>query len=267
MAPNQPIDEPTATRDNRSFDFPRIAVPLSPSSLHHCLVVMPARDEAASIGDVVREARATLGADVLVVNDDSSDATSAEARAAGAQVLNLSQQLGAWGATQTGLRFALRRGYQHVVTMDADGQHHAASLPVLMKELEARGVDVMIGSYESRLSPAKRLAWGYFRLITGISVRDFTSGLRAYGPRAVQILARPDASLLDYQDIGVLMLLKLHGLSLAEIETPMSPRRNGISRVFSSWPTVARYMLASTVLCLARFDRTHGARPERSDET
>lgn len=196
-----------------------------------------------------------LGAEVLVVNDASSDNTAGQARAAGALVLNLSQQLGAWGATQTGLRYAVRHGYSNVLTMDADGQHHAASLPLLLSELKARGVDVMIGSCESRLSPAKRLAWGYFRAITGIPVRDFTSGLRVYGPRAVQILARPDASLLDYQDIGVLMLLKLRGLSLAEVHTPMSPRRNGISRVFSSWPTVARYMLASTVLCLARFER------------
>ncbi len=242
-------------------------MPLSPASLRHCLVVMPARDEAASIGEVVREARAVLGADVLVVNDASSDTTAMEAKNAGAHVLHLSQQLGAWGATQTGLRFALCQGYRHVLTMDADGQHHAASLPVLMRELETRGVDVMIGSYEARLSTAKRLAWAYFRLITGIPVRDFTSGLRAYGPRAVKILAQPDASLLDYQDIGVLMLLKLHGLSLAEIETPMSPRRNGISRVFSSWPTVARYMLASTVLCLARFDRSHGTQQQHRDRT
>ena len=174
---------------------------------------------------MVREARAVLGADVLVVNDASSDNTAMRAQEAGAHVLHLSQQLGAWGATQTGLRFALSRGYRHVLTMDADGQHHAASLPVLMRELEARGVDVMIGSYEARLSTAKRLAWAYFRLITGIPVRDFTSGLRAYGPRAVKILAQPDASLLDYQDIGVLMLLKLHGLQ---------PGRDGDAHVAAS---------------------------------
>lgn len=228
---------------------------------------MPAHNEAASVADVVCEARAALGSVVLVVNDASSDATAFAARRAGARVLNLSQQLGAWGATQAGLRYAARHGFSHVLAMDADGQHHAASLPLLLKALHARGVDVMIGSYEPRLSAAKKLAWGYFRLITGIHVRDFTSGLRAYGPHAVELLAHADASLLDYQDIGVLMLLKARGLRMAEIETPMSPRRNGISRVFSSWPTVARYMLASSVLCLARLDRAKENSRERKNTT
>ncbi len=228
---------------------------------------MPARNEADSVADVVREVCAVLQAQVLVVNDASSDGTAFEARLAGARVLNLSQQLGAWGATQAGLRYAARRGFDHVVAMDADGQHHAASLPVLLRALRQRDVDVMIGSWEPRLSAAKRLAWSYFRLITGIHVRDFTSGLRAYGPRAVTLLARPNASLLDYQDIGVLMLLKANGLRMAEIETPMSDRRNGMSRVFSSWPTVARYMLASSVLCLARLERGREDPKEQIEST
>lgn len=240
-------------------------MPLSPASLRRCLVVMPARNESASVAGVVREARAALACPVLVVNDASGDETALEARLAGAQVLNLSQQLGAWGATQAGLRYAARRGFDHVLAMDADGQHHAASLPVMLRALHEFDVDVMIGSWEPRLSAAKKLAWAYFRLITGIQVRDFTSGLRVYGPRAVKLLACPDASLLDYQDIGVLMLLKANGLRMAEIDTPMSARRNGMSRVFSSWPTVARYMLASSVLCLARLDRARDEPKERSD--
>ncbi len=226
---------------------------LSPECAARVLVVIPAFNEVASIGEVVREVYREVGhdVDVLVVNDHSDDATAATARDAGARVLDLPQQLGAWGATQAGLRDAWRRGYRHVVTMDADGQHHASSLSSLLDERRKRDVDVMIGSCEARLSRAKRLAWAYFRGLTGIKVRDFTSGLRAYGPRAVEALARPDASLLDYQDIGVLLLLTTRGLSLGEMETDMSARRYGHSRIFSSWPTVARYMLASTVLCVA----------------
>ena len=227
---------------------------------------MPARDEAASVAAVVAEVRAVLGADVLVINDDSSDATAMQARQAGARVLNLAQQLGAWGATQTGLRYALRRGYTHVLAMDADGQHHADSLPLLLAALEERGLDVVIGACEPRLSPAKRLAWWYFRSITGTHIRDFTSGLRVYGPRAMAVLASPDASLLDYQDIGVLMLLKARGLQLGEVATSMSPRRDGISRVFSSWPTVARYMVATTVLCVARIGSTPPVHMDRDLE-
>jgi hypothetical protein len=96
------------------------------------------------------------------------------------------------------------------------------------------------------------LAWAYFRALTGLGVTDFTSGLRVYSERAIRVLASRDASLLDYQDIGVLMLLRQKGLVLHEAATEMSPRRNGASRVFSSWFTVARYMIATTVLCVAQ---------------
>ena len=109
-----------------------------------------------------------------------------------------------------------------------------------------------IGTYPQRLSKAKRLAARYFHLITGIGVQDFTSGLRVYDRRAIRTLAAREASLLDYQDLGVLMLLRQRGLRLCEVPTPMSQRRSGGSRVFSSWPTVLRYMLHTTVLCFAQ---------------
>ncbi|MEO7063532.1 MAG: glycosyltransferase family 2 protein, partial [Dokdonella sp.] len=83
---------------------------------------------------------------------------------------------------------------------------------------------------------------------------DFTSGLRLYDARAVDILAGPAASLLDYQDVGVLMLLAKNGLTIEETPTPMLARREGHSRVFASWPVVALYMMHTTVLCLAQLD-------------
>ncbi|HJU38104.1 MAG TPA: glycosyltransferase, partial [Tahibacter sp.] len=61
---------------------------------------MPARNEQATVGDVVRGVVANLGCDVLVINDASTDATVREAQAAGARVLTLPFQLGAWGAAQ-----------------------------------------------------------------------------------------------------------------------------------------------------------------------
>lgn len=224
-----------------------------------CLVVIPAHNEAATVGAVVRSARSVTSCDVLVINDASSDATSAEARRAGARVLDMAWQLGAWGAVQAGLRYARQCGYRHVITMDADGQHHAEALPGLLRAINEHNANVLIGSCEQRLSLPKRVAWWYFRALTGIPVRDFTSGLRAYDHHALHILAGPSASLLDYQDIGVLMLLKSHGMRIRELPTRMSPRRVGGSRVFSSWFTVAHYMIATTVLCVARFDI--GSRP------
>ncbi len=219
-----------------------------------CLIVIPAFNEAATVGDIVRGALGSVDARVLVVSDASTDDTARLAREAGANVLDLPVRLGAWGAIQAGLRYARRNGFSQVLTMDADGQHPVAALPILNAALSR--TDVAIGTCPQRLSTAKRIAWAYFRLLTRLRVLDVTSGLRAYGPRAIALLSRREASLLDYQDIGVLLLLSGQGLTIEEIPVAMRQREVGKSRVFSSWFSVARYMIHTTVLCVARIRRS-----------
>ncbi|MFC5487923.1 glycosyltransferase family 2 protein [Dokdonella soli] len=216
--------------------------------------MIPARDEAATVAAVVAGVRKALGCAVLVVDDASTDGTGAKAREAGAEALTLPLGLGAWGATQAGIRYALRNGYAGVITLDADGQHLPESLPALFAAQARNGANVIIGTCVERLSRAKRIAWQYLRVLTGLGLGDFTSGLRLYDRRAIEILAGPTASLLDYQDVGVLMLLAKNGLTIKETPVPMLPRREGHSRVFASWPVVARYMLHTTVLCIAQID-------------
>jgi hypothetical protein len=223
--------------------------------------VIPARNEATTVAEVVHGVSACLGCPVLVVNDASEDATASVARAAGARVIDLPWRLGAWGATQTGLRYALRHGFQTVVTLDADGQHPPAALSALLEARQSTGADVVIGTCAARLSAAKRLAWHYFHALTGIGVEDFTSGLRVYDGPAIRALSAREASLLDYQDLGVLMLLRKRGLRIVEVPSPMSPRRQGRSRVFGSWAMVARYMLHTSVLCFAQLPTRPSMRP------
>jgi len=232
-----------------------------------CLAILPARNEEATVGGVVRGVLAALGCDVVVINDASSDRTVQEAHAAGAKVLNLPVRLGAWGAAQAGLRYAGRNDSIVATTLDAVGQHHPQRLPALLAEHRQARADVTIGSCPQRLSAAKRLAWAYFRALTGLGVTDFTSGLRVYGESAIHVLASGEASLLDYQDIGVLMLLRQKGLSIHETLTEMSPRHSGASRVFSSWFTVARYMIATTVLCIAQVGTGPAALAESASES
>jgi hypothetical protein len=216
------------------------------------LVVIPARDEAASIGDVVTQALAHGGIDVLVIDDGSSDDTAAIARRSGAAVIRAPLRQGAWGATQTGIRHAVRHGYAGVVTMDADGQHEPAHLPRLFEA--GVGADVVIAACASRGSWLRHVAWSYFRFLTGFGFDDLTSGFRYYNAQACRLLASDAATLLDYQDIGVLLLLRRARFRISEISVTMNPRRNGTSRVFFSWWTVAWYMAETTLLCLARWD-------------
>ena len=217
------------------------------------LIVIPARNEAATIGAVVGKLRQAGPFAILVVNDCSTDHTAARAAEAGAVMLSPVLPLGAWGAIQTGLRYAEKRGFDCVVTLDADGQHESRFVPDLLDKIRSGEADVVIGAYPERGSPARRLAWAFFRRLTGFEFADLTSGFRAYNRRAIELLSDEEATLLDYQDIGVLLLLRQAGLRIVEVPVSMQLRANGISRVFCSWWAVFRYLLETGVLCLAHW--------------
>jgi len=223
------------------------------------LIVIPALNEEQDIGGVIREVRKLGAIDVLVVDDGSTDATAQVALEAGASVLRPPLWQGAWGAIQTGIRYAVRHGYAGVVTMDADGQHEPHYLPQLLQA--ARTADVVIAACPSRGSRLRHVAWWYFRFLTGFKLDDLTSGFRYYNARACRALAMEEATLLDYQDVGVLLLLRHGRFRIAEIPVEMNPRRHGASRVFRSWATVARYMAETSLLCLARWNQASKDNP------
>ena len=216
------------------------------------LAIIPAHNEAATVGDIVTRVRIAQGCTVLVIDDCSTDDTIQKARAAGAIVLPLTIQLGAWGAAQTGIRYALKHGYRTVITLDADGQHYPESIAALLAPLAAGYADVMIGAFPERASPARRIAWRYFRHLTGLHLKDITSGFRAYNHQAMRVLAAKEASLLDYQDVGVLLILRRQNLRIREVPVAMQPRIVGASKIFRSWLTVGKYMLQTTLMCIAR---------------
>jgi len=216
------------------------------------IALIPAHNEAATAGTIVAQVRELWNCPVVVIDDCSTDATAQAARTAGATVLPLTIQLGAWGAMQTGLRYALRQGYRTAITLDADGQHEPESIGALLEPLASGQTDVSIGAFPERASRARRLAWRYFRGLTGLQIEDITSGFRAYNHAAMRILASGEASLFDYQDVGVLLLLRRQGLRIVEVPVPMQRRANGASRIFRSWRVVGKYMLQTSLLCIAR---------------
>jgi glycosyltransferase involved in cell wall biosynthesis len=216
------------------------------------LIVIPARDEASTIGALIGQLQASGWRDVLVVDDQSSDGTGDAAREAGAIVMRPVLPVGAWGATQAGIRLALARGFGAVITMDADGQHEVAEIPALLAR--RHDADIVIGAHPERASRLRHVAWWWFRRLTGFELRDLTSGFRYYSRVAMELMASREATLLDYQDLGALLLMSRAGLRIAEVPVSMSPRTVGHSRVFRSWFSVARYMAVTTLLCLSRWD-------------
>lgn len=226
-------------------------------SLPHCLVVIPAHNEEEDIAYVIGEINRYSNFPVVVIDDASTDSTIRVARDAGAIVIPLAVQLGAWGATQAGLRYALKNDYAYAITMDADGQHLAESLPDLLKPIIAKEADVTIGACTQRGSTLRKIAWSLMKRVSGLRLEDLTSGFRVYDRRAIRKLAAWQATLLEYQDVGVLAMLQASGIVIKDVEVNMLPRRHGISRVFYSWSSVFYYMSYTMLLSITKRGMRH----------
>lgn len=226
-------------------------------SLPHCVVIIPAHNEAEDIGFVICEIKKHSNFPVVVIDDTSTDNTIHVARAAGAVVVPLAAQLGAWGATQAGLRYALKKDYDYAITMDADGQHLAESLPDLLQPIIDKEADVTIGACTRRGSRLRKIAWTMMKRVSGLRLEDLTSGFRVYDRRAIRRLAAWQATLLEYQDVGVLAMLQSSGISIKDVEVEMLPRRHGKSRVFYSWASVFYYMSYTLLLSFTKRGMKH----------
>lgn len=163
-------------------------------------IIIPAYNEGRVIHSVITAMKKALKnagfhADIVLVNDGSSDNTSSEARRAGAIVIEHILNSGAGGATATGLSYANQKGYNIAATMDADGQHSPADVMNGIKQLESQHADLLIGS---RLIDSKGMSrvkvlgnWGLSfitYLLFGVKTTDSQSGLRIYSRKALQQL-------------------------------------------------------------------------------
>ena len=229
-----------------------------------CAVIIPAFNEEGAVGSVVQSINRVTTFPVWVIDDHSTDGTAAEALQAGARVIRLPEQLGAWGAVQTGLREAARQGCRYVVTMDSDGQHNPRDLLKLIEPVENNTADVVVGACPERGSSLRRFAWVLMRLTSGLKNRDLTSGYRVLNRAAIKLLTSQTASQLVYQDVGALLMLDQAGLQVAEVKVVMPARANGKSRIFRSWTTVAYYM--THTLMLGFIKRRVRAVPKRHDK-
>lgn len=202
------------------------------------LVVMPARNEADSIGSTLERIRGVLpDADLLVVNDASTDDTTAIARRGGARVVELPCNLGYGGAVQTGFKYAVAHDYDAVIQMDADGQHDPASAAALLEPVLAGEADVVIGSRflgraEYPIPGLRRLGMNVFgAIVTFVTRRRFsdpTSGFQALGRPVLRFFAR-DHYPSDFPDADTIILLVLAGFRVREVPVVMRARTAGTS--------------------------------------
>jgi glycosyltransferase involved in cell wall biosynthesis len=204
------------------------------------VAVVPAFDEEAAIGGVVRGILAFDPAiDVVVVDDGSRDGTAGAAAAAGAVVVRLPFNLGIGAAVQTGFRYALERDYDVAVRLDGDGQHDPAELPKLLAPLERDEADVVTGSrfhgddgsYRPPLGRRLGITW-FAKLVSMLArqrVTDTTSGFQALNRPAIALFARDYPS--DYPEVEATVLLLKHRLRLVEVQVEMRERETGSSSI------------------------------------
>jgi len=112
--------------------------------------VIPAFNEGHNIGNVVRGVLAFVPT-AIVVDDGSTDNTSEAAAEAGAMVLRHESNMGKGAALKTGFQCLVEHGYDGVITIDADGQHDPAEIPLFVDAAE-RGYDMVIGNRMSNVS-------------------------------------------------------------------------------------------------------------------
>lgn len=163
------------------------------------MVVLPTYNEAENLPKMVEALRScgVEGLAVLVVDDNSPDGTGKLAEGLKARhpetvhVLHRSGKMGLGPAYVAGFKYALRHGAERIAQMDADFSHDPACLPVFMRLMDEQGYDVIIGS---RYVPSGKLdaAWGWWRrflsgfgnryatLVTGLPLRDVTSGFKCF---------------------------------------------------------------------------------------
>lgn len=222
---------------------------MATSECRDLLIFIPAFDEEETVAAVVRSVRAELPeADILVVDDGSTDATAGRAREAGAVVAPLPFNLGLGAALQTGYLYAQRHGYRICAHMDADGQHRAADVRRLVSTVVEDECDLAIGSrYQTPSTEAlldgepespyvptflRRGGIALFRaglnLVTRHHFTDTTSGLRAANERVIRLFASEFAG--DYPELESVHRVIRQGLRVKEIPVTMLPRAGGRSK-------------------------------------
>jgi len=232
------------------------------------LVFIPAWNEEDNLPAVLDELRGELPeADVLVVDDGSTDRTAEIARKHGAEVLSFGENRGLQTGIAAGYEWANEHGYAYCGRVDADGQHPAAELRRLLELVRSGEADVAVGSrfvsgpgYEPyRYEPEgiRKLGTGLLRrsmrMVLGRPFNDATSGLYAASAKALPVLAQPYTS--GAPEVQAVLRLHDQGLRVAEVPVDMRERASGESKLQGKKAFLLVVTVVVTLLGARRFWR------------
>lgn len=197
------------------------------------LIIIPAYNEELNIVKTVNDVKKNTDYDYVVINDCSKDNTKEVCQKNHFNMLSLPINYGLTSAIQLGMKYAYQNGYDIAIQFDGDGQHQAKYLKELVKEIENNNIDIAIGSrfVTQKKSASMRMLGSNLltmaiKLTTGKTIKDPTSGMRAYNKQAIERFVK-NASLTPEPDTLVYMLKKK--MKIKEVQVQMSEREFGES--------------------------------------
>ena len=234
-------------------------------ALERVVVLIPTYNEADSLPSLVRHLRDRVPAvDLCILDDASPDGTGDLADALAAtdprvHVLHRPRKEGLGAAYLDGFGWALERGYDAVVEMDADGSHRAEDLPALLAA--AADADVVIGSrwvpggrvvdwpaHRKALSVGANL---YVRVLLGMAVRDATAGFRVYRADALRTIGLQAVASQGYCfQVDLTWRAALAGLRIVEVPIAFVEREVGASKMNAD-------VMTESFLRIGRWGLTH----------
>ena len=210
------------------------------------LAVVPAFNEEECLANTIAELKATCPeVDYVVINDGSSDGTADVIKREGLNGINLPVNTGLTSAFRTGMKYALREGYDAVVQFDADGQHLPSYIPVMAAKLQEENAQIVIASrfLDGSVKPSgargagSRLITWLIKLTCGKTITDPTSGMRMYSSSMIELFAK-GFDIAPEPDMVALVARK-YG-PVVEIQATMRERQGGES--YLKLGNVIRYM-------------------------
>jgi glycosyltransferase involved in cell wall biosynthesis len=234
------------------------------------VVFVPAWNEEENLLDVLNELHSELpDVDVLVVDDGSTDGTADVARGHGAEVLSFGENRGLRAGIAAGYEYALSHGYDLCGRVDADGQHPASELKLLLERVGAGTCDVAVGSrfasddrlpaYRYTSSGPRRFGTAILRRSVGFVLRrpflDATSGMYAANAAALPILAEPYTS--GAPEVQALLRLHDAGLRVDEVPVHMRERAGGESKLRGKKAIMLVLTVAATLVAFFYRRRSH----------
>ena len=196
------------------------------------LMIIPAYNEALNIEKTVKDVKENTDYDYIVINDCSKDNTEEVCRKNNFNMLSLPVNYGLTSGIQLGMKYAYQNNYDVAIQFDGDGQHEAKYLKGLVKSIE-NGANIAIGSrFVNQKKPHSMRMFGSnlltlaIKLTTGKTIKDPTSGMRAYDKKSIEEFVK-NASLTPEPDTLVYFLKKK--MKIEELQVEMKEREFGES--------------------------------------